>query len=128
MTREEAKKEIEKVFEPAFANYIIKALTDGATESDVEPQAFECYLNQYLFENDQMIVGKDVYEELKYEKDRLKAENERLKEAHDEVIEECEREIGCAKYHLACGEDTDECIRGREIILAIIKKKYAESV
>lgn len=38
MTREEAKKEIEKVFEPAFANYIIKALTDGATESDVEPQ------------------------------------------------------------------------------------------
>lgn len=38
MTREEAKKEVEKVFEPAFANYIIKALTDGATESDVEPQ------------------------------------------------------------------------------------------
>jgi hypothetical protein len=35
MTREEAKKEIEKVFEPAFANYIIKALTDGATESDM---------------------------------------------------------------------------------------------
>lgn len=26
MTREEAKKEIEKVFEPAFANYIIMAL------------------------------------------------------------------------------------------------------
>lgn len=38
MTREEAKSEIEKVFEPAFANYIIKALTDGATESDVELQ------------------------------------------------------------------------------------------
>ena len=38
MTNEEAKKEIKKVFEPAFANYIIKALIDGATESDVEPQ------------------------------------------------------------------------------------------
>jgi hypothetical protein len=34
MTREEAKKEIEKVFEPAFANYIIEALTKGATVSD----------------------------------------------------------------------------------------------
>lgn len=126
MTKEEAKTEIEKVFEPAFANYIIKALTDGATESDVEPQdsadrervialrvnnktcvqckhyecfdkkefpcidcmldckdrfepkpvepqGFEDYLNQYLGENDQMIIGKDVYEELKYEKDRLEA-------------------------------------------------------
>ena len=34
MTREEAKKEIEKVFEPAFANYIITALTEGATVLD----------------------------------------------------------------------------------------------
>lgn len=34
MTREEAKKEIEKVFEPAFANYIVEALTKGATVSD----------------------------------------------------------------------------------------------
>lgn len=50
MTREEAKKEIEKVFEPAFANYIIKALTDGATESDMpcedaisREEALECF-------------------------------------------------------------------------------------
>ena len=34
MTREEAVKEINKVFEPAFANYIITALTEGATASD----------------------------------------------------------------------------------------------
>ena len=36
MTREEAVKEIEKAFEPAFANYIITALTEGATVSDEE--------------------------------------------------------------------------------------------
>lgn len=34
MTKEEAKKEICKVFEPAFANYIITALEEGATVSD----------------------------------------------------------------------------------------------
>lgn len=37
MTREEAIKEIEKAFEPAFANYIITALTKGETVSDKEP-------------------------------------------------------------------------------------------
>lgn len=36
MTKEEAVKEIEKAFEPAFANYIITALTEGATVSDKE--------------------------------------------------------------------------------------------
>lgn len=34
MTMEEAKAEINKVFEPAFANYIITALTEGATPSE----------------------------------------------------------------------------------------------
>ena len=34
MTREEAKAEINKMFEPAFANYIITALTDGETPSE----------------------------------------------------------------------------------------------
>lgn len=38
MTKEEAIHEIEKVFEPAFANYIITALTEGATSSDEEQQ------------------------------------------------------------------------------------------
>lgn len=41
MTREEAINEIEKVFEPAFANYIITALTEGATSSDEEQQPCE---------------------------------------------------------------------------------------
>lgn len=34
MTKEEAKAEINKVFEPAFANYIITALVEGATPSE----------------------------------------------------------------------------------------------
>ena len=37
MTREEAKVEINKVFEPAFANYIITALMVGATPSERNP-------------------------------------------------------------------------------------------
>lgn len=41
MTKEEAIKEIEKVFEPAFANYIITALTEGATSSDKDQQSGE---------------------------------------------------------------------------------------
>lgn len=41
MTREEAIKEIEKAFEPAFANYIITALTEGATASDKEQETCE---------------------------------------------------------------------------------------
>ena len=34
MTKEQAIEEINKAFEPAFANYIITALTEGATVSD----------------------------------------------------------------------------------------------
>ncbi len=34
MTKDEAKREIEKVFSPEYANYIITALTEGATVSD----------------------------------------------------------------------------------------------
>lgn len=41
MTKEEAIHEIEKVFEPAFANYIITALTEEATSSDEEQQFCE---------------------------------------------------------------------------------------
>ena len=36
MTREEAIEEINKAFELAFANYIITALTEGATVSDIK--------------------------------------------------------------------------------------------
>ena len=34
MTKEQAIEEINKAFEPAFANYIITALTEGVTISD----------------------------------------------------------------------------------------------
>ncbi len=34
MTKEEAMREVNKAFEPAYANYIITALTEGATTSD----------------------------------------------------------------------------------------------
>lgn len=37
MTREEAINEINEVFTPAYANYIVTALTEGATVSDKEP-------------------------------------------------------------------------------------------
>lgn len=48
MTREEAIKEINKVFEPAFANYIIIALIEGATPFDkaLEQQPCEDLINQ----------------------------------------------------------------------------------
>lgn len=36
MTREEAINEINEVFTPAYANYIVTALTEGATVSDKE--------------------------------------------------------------------------------------------
>ena len=37
MTRKEAINEINKVFTPAYANYIVTTLTEGATVSDKEP-------------------------------------------------------------------------------------------
>lgn len=43
MTKEEAVKEIEKAFEPAFANYIITALTEGATVSDIQHRWGQAY-------------------------------------------------------------------------------------
>ena len=43
MTHEEAKAEINKVFEPAFANYIITALTEGATPSERKEGFWDVY-------------------------------------------------------------------------------------
>jgi hypothetical protein len=43
MTKEEAIKEIKKVFVPAFANYIITALTEGATVSDIQHRRGRAY-------------------------------------------------------------------------------------
>lgn len=42
MTKEEAIEEINKVFEPAFANYIITALTEGVTVSDKALEQESC--------------------------------------------------------------------------------------
>lgn len=44
MTKEQAIEEVNKAFEPAFANYIITALTEGATVSDkaLEQQPSDC--------------------------------------------------------------------------------------
>lgn len=43
MTKEEAIEEVNKVFEPAFANYIITALTEGATVSDIHHRWGQAY-------------------------------------------------------------------------------------
>lgn len=51
MTREEAINEINKVFEPAFANYIVEALSKGktsATNGDIIKTLFpKDYINIY---------------------------------------------------------------------------------
>lgn len=73
MTREEAIEEINKVFEPAFANYIITALTEGATESDKALQqepCEDCVSREHLLsEIDKLMQspwfknGKDFYDD-----------------------------------------------------------------
>ncbi len=70
MTREEAVKEIEKAFEPAFANYIITALTEGATVSDKE--------------QDKPIVEIDLYSVIK----QKYVEREALDKIRADIIDE----------------------------------------
>ena len=55
MTREEAIKEINKEFEPAFANYIITALTEGATKSD---RCEDAVSRKAILEYQQSLHGK----------------------------------------------------------------------
>lgn len=43
MTREEAINEINKVFTSAYANYIVTALTEGATASDIQRRWGQAY-------------------------------------------------------------------------------------
>ena len=57
MTREEAEKEIEKAFEPAFAKNIITALTEGATVSDKALEQ-EPILNKIRAEIEQLRLHK----------------------------------------------------------------------
>lgn len=76
MTREEAVKEIEKAFEPAFANYIITALTEGATVSDKEPTAknnlgVDCINRTPSIPKEWQDVFKDVDEFIEFIWDRV---------------------------------------------------------
>ena len=69
MTREEAKTEVENALKFIYTREHTAEVLEALS---TEPQGFEDYLNQYLGENDQMLIGKDVYEELKYELETLK--------------------------------------------------------
>lgn len=76
MTREEAVKEIEKAFEPAFANYIITALTEGATVSDKEPTTknnlgVDCINRTPSIPKEWQDVFKDVDEFIEFIWDRV---------------------------------------------------------
>lgn len=66
MTKEEAIEEVNKVFEPAFANYIITALTEGATVSDIHHrwgQAYETGVKDGL--EQEPMVEIDLYSVIK---------------------------------------------------------------
>ena len=67
MTKEEAVKEIEKAFEPAFANYIITALTEGTTVSDKEPMV-EIDLYSVI---KQKYIERDVFNKIRAEINKL---------------------------------------------------------
>ena len=65
MTREEAIKEVNKAFEPAFANYIITALTEGSTVSDgcedcVSRQSVHDEMIRYEFHSSDMTITEFV--------------------------------------------------------------------
>ena len=71
MTKEEAKKEICNVFEPAFANYIITALEEGATVSDWCEDAVS---REDLIDKLEIVdkrYGSDFYWEMRKIVDRL---------------------------------------------------------
>jgi len=78
MTREEAKKEIYKAFEPAFANYIITALEEGATVSDrCEDAKMEKHTDRQIYDGCiylmQMMVDyfQEYLDYLGYDLDKL---------------------------------------------------------
>lgn len=101
MTREEAVKEIEKAFEPAFANYIITALTEGATVSDKEP-----------------MVEIDLYSVIKQ------------KYIEREVLDRIRAEIEWLKSHRAqfLTSDNKVCIDSQEVLNVIDKYKAETEV
>ncbi len=101
MTREEAVKEIEKAFEPAFANYIITALAEGATVSDKEPF-------KPMIEIDLYSVIKQSYIEREV-LDKIRAEIEEYKLTIDNAISEDELKIeGMKEAYTDCLEIIDK--------------------
>lgn len=138
MTREEAVKEIEKAFEPAFANYIITALTEGATVSDIQHrwgQAYEAGVKDGLEQEpcEDVVSRTEVLNLVRFNafhvKSQIKAiENMPSVTPQDPTLDKIREEI--VKKHLSVMEKNDfESGRtyGYEEILEIIDKYKAES-
>lgn len=138
MTKEEAVKEIEKAFEPAFANYIITALTEGATVSDIQHRWGQAYeagvkdgLEQELCED--VVSRTEVLNLVRFNafhvKSQIKAiENMPSVTPQEPTLDKIREEI--VKKHLSVMEKNDfESGRtyGYEEILEIIDKYKAES-
>ena len=104
MTREEAIKEIEKVFEPAFANYIVEALTKGATVSDCISKKQELNpiaIVKIKYDEDKLkeLVDKAVFTTVmpsEWERDHeiLKAYSNGANEVLDKIRAEIQQIIG----------------------------------
>lgn len=138
MTREEAVKEIEKAFEPAFANYIITALTEGATVSDIQHrwgQAYEAGVKDGLEQEpcEDVVSRTEVLNLVRFNafhvKSQIKAiENMPSVTPQEPTLDKIREEI--VKKHLSVMEKNDfESGRtyGYEEILEIIDKYKAES-
>lgn len=138
MAKEEAVKEIEKAFEPAFANYIITALTEGATVSDIQHrwgQAYEAGVKDGLEQEpcEDVVSRTEVLNLVRFNafhvKSQIKAiENMPSVTPQEPTLDKIREEI--VKKHLSVMEKNDfESGRtyGYEEILEIIDKYKAES-
>lgn len=117
MTKEEAIEEVNKVFEPAFANYIITALTEGATVSDIQHRwgrAYEAGVKDGL--EQEPMVEIDLYSAIKQ------------KYIEREVLDKIRAEIEQLRLHKAqfLTNDNKVCIDSQEV-LNILDKYKSES-
>lgn len=130
MTREEAVKEIKKAFEPAFANYIIIALTEGATVSDIQHRwgrAYEAGVKDGL--EQQPMVEIDLYSVIK----QKYIEREVLDKMRAEIEQKIEQERFARSVFR--GEEKDnvkaeQCtgsIMAYNNVISLINKYKAES-
>ena len=140
MTREEAIKEIEKVFEPAFANYIVEALTKGATVSDCISKKQELNpiaIVKIKYDEDKLkeLVDKAVFTTAmpsEWERDHeiLKAYSNGANEVLDKIraeIEELKNEIRKEHNYGADAVYGGHVIDGINAVLQIFDKYKAES-